>query len=163
MFVFLPLVSTSHLVLNASDMKTKSGFGNLTCVYAIGVLMSIGFGVLGCGSPEEKPVDIYTDDKCSYCGMTITKPIFASEIVTDKEVLKFDDLSCLDSFKTKNHGILFRATFVMDYRKKTWITFDKAFIVATGVATPMGSGLVAFSDTASANTFARLHPPEKAM
>ena len=153
----------SRFAPNTPLMKRVNNFGNRTCGCAIGVLMSIGLGVFGCGSPEEKPVDIYADDKCSYCGMTITKPIFASEIVTDKEVLKFDDLSCLDSFKTKNHGILFRATFVMDYRKKAWITFDKAFIVATGVATPMGSGLVAFSDTASANTFARAHPPAKAM
>ena len=145
--------------LNGNDDRIRRMFcPGLPYVLAL----FVGFVCSGCGAPEEKPVDIYSGDKCSYCGMPITQAIFAGEIITDKDVLKFDDLSCMDNYKTKHRDVQVRASFVIDYRSKNWIVFERASIVPTGIATPMGSGLVAFADTTSANAFARAHPPAKA-
>jgi copper chaperone NosL len=140
--------------------RTNRSFSNRGLMCGLLLVMQIGF--TSCGPPEEKPVDIYSEDKCSYCGMPIGQAIFAGELITEKEVLKFDDLSCMDNFKTKHREVPVRASFVIDYRSKNWIRFERATIVPTGIATPMGSGLVAFADTASANAFVQAHPSARA-
>jgi copper chaperone NosL len=95
--------------------------------------------------------------------MKISQPGFASEIISNGKVYKFDDLACLNAFKTKHSESIRGTTYAVDMATKRWIRFDAATMVATDVLTPMGSGLIAFSDSARANAFAKAHPPKKAM
>jgi copper chaperone NosL len=122
----------------------------------------IGFLALliaGCGSPEIRPVDIYPEDMCAHCRMAISDQSFASEIITgDRSVYKFDDIGCMEEFRRKASGLAVTATFVKDYDTKGWLPIDGATIVRTGVRTPMGSGKLAFADSAKGTLFAARHP-----
>jgi copper chaperone NosL len=133
--------------------------------FSTGLLMLVAIGLLlyGCGSTEVKPIDIYNGDECSYCGMPIVQADFSSEIIAGSKVYKFDDLACMDAFRTKHGEMTEKTIFVMGYRTKKWLRYDNSTIVSTGIETPMGSGLVAFADSAQARVFAKAHPPKKAM
>lgn len=130
----------------------------LPSVWIYGLLfIAASIAILGCTASEAKPVDIFPEDMCSNCRMAISDLAFASEIVTDKEVFKFDDLGCLESFKNKHKEIKAVATFVKDYESKTWIPIERSTIVKTNLSTPMGSGKVAFADSVKAMAFGKDH------
>lgn len=134
-------------------MKHTSLFG----LFSIGVISLM----TGCAPSDLKPVDIYPEDSCAQCRMAVSDRSFASEIITqDSEVLKFDDLGCLESYRKKNPQTAIRAIFVSDYEKKTWLPFEKSIIVKTGLTTPMGSGKVAFADSNRAMDFVKANPPD---
>ena len=125
-------------------------------------LLALGLAsVLVCCGPQKiRPVEIFPEDNCSNCRMAVSDKSFASEIITDKdEVMKFDDLSCLESYRKKNASVQIRAIFVMDYETKSWLPFERSVIVKTGINTPMGSGQIAVKDSARAATIAKEHPP----
>jgi len=136
---------------------------NAEQMIAVALCFVLQAAMLGCGPSESEPVDIESGDVCSFCQMGISQPSFASEIIADGKVYKFDDLACLNAFKTKHRDTVHGTTYVMNYATKQWIRFEAATIVATDVATPMGSGLVAFADAPRAQAFAKAHPPKKAM
>jgi len=115
-----------------------------------------------CGSREIRPVEIFPEDNCSNCRMAVSDKSFASELITDKdEVMKFDDLSCMESYRKKNASVQIKAIFVMDYETKSWLPFEKSVIVKTGIDTPMGSGKIAVKDSARAAAIAKDHPPTR--
>ncbi len=112
------------------------------------------FYLLGCGSSEIKPVDIYPEDMCSQCRMAISDQRFAAEIITvSEEVYKFDDLGCMERYKEKTADLKIAATFVKDYETKNWIPYERSTIVQTSIKTPMSSGKVAFADSVKAKEF----------
>lgn len=113
----------------------------------------------GCSSSEIKPVDIYPEDMCSQCRMAVSELAFASEIITTTgEVYKFDDLGCLQKFQTNSHDFKIAATFVKEFESKKWLPYERSTIVRTGINTPMGSGLVAFADSARAKAHLEKFP-----
>lgn len=115
-----------------------------------------------CTSSETKPTDIYPEDICSQCRMAISDQRFAAEIISDQnEVFKFDDLACMENFRNTSHNVKALGVFVKDYPSKSWIPLSRSIIVETDLASPMGSGKVAFSDSAAAGKFAREHPLKK--
>ena len=112
----------------------------------------------GCGRSEVKPVDIYPEDICSFCRMAFSDPAFASEIITDSgEALKFDDIGCMEKYTQRAKETAIAATFVKDFETKEWIPIGKSTIVITNLATPMGSGKIAFSDSMKANAYLQKH------
>ncbi len=121
----------------------------------------IGISFASCGGKKEaKPVNLLKDDKCDYCTMIIKNQAFASEIIgAGGKVYKFDDLKCLESFMQKPDAPRIDAIFVKDYETRTWIPYDRATIVKTGIATPNRSGKVAFKDSVHAKEFAAKNPP----
>lgn len=130
---------------------------------SVALSLVLGIWISGCGPSESEPVGIESGDVCSFCTMEISQPIFASEIIYSGKVYKFDDLACLNAFKTKHSASIRGTTYVMDFPTKQWMRYDAATIVPTDVSTPMGSGLLAFADSSKANAFATVHPPKKAM
>jgi copper chaperone NosL len=113
------------------------------------------------GKKDVKPVNLVKDDKCSSCGATIVmNSAFASEVIgADGTVYKFDDFKCLESFLQKSDAPRSDGIFVKDYDARTWISYDQAAIVKTGIATPNRSGKVAFKDSTRAKEFALKNPP----
>jgi copper chaperone NosL len=125
--------------------------GKRACAFFAALLLSV---VIGCDSSEIKPVDIYPEDMCSHCRMTISDQRFASEIITVAgEVFKFDDLGCMERFKDKSSDLKIAATFVKDYETKNWISHERSTIVQTSLKTPMSSGKVALADSVRAKEF----------
>jgi hypothetical protein len=156
---FLPM-EKSTMLISKSAMLTGFKRGN---VLSVALSLVLGIWISGCGPSESEPVAIESGDVCSFCKMEISQPVFASEIIYAGKVYKFDDLACLNAFKTKRSGTIHGTTYVVDFAAKRWMRYDAATIVPTDVATPMGSGLLAFADSSKANAFARVHPPKKAM
>jgi len=136
---------------------------NIRLLAAFALFFCAEVWISGCGPSESEPVEIESGDKCSFCGMDIEQPAFASEIIYEGNVYKFDDLACMNAFKTKNREKIHGTTYVTDHPTKRWVRYDAATIVVTDVATPMGSGLLAFANPERANAFAKTHPPKKAM
>ncbi len=113
----------------------------------------------GCSPKEVRPVDLFPEDACSHCRMAVSDHRFASEMITDQsEVFKFDDLGCLQAFRETHAGLKAAAIYLKDYDTGDWVVYEKAVIVETDVDTPMGSGMVAFSDSARAVGFRSQHP-----
>ncbi len=79
--------------------------------------------------------------------------VFTSQLLpADREWRKYDDISCmLDEYI--HGGIKAAAIYVHDYNTGEWIDARAAFFVQSSIHTPMGSGLVAFRDRASAEKF----------
>lgn len=127
----------------------KSSFAAVIALFTI---------LAGCGRSEVKPVDIYPEDICSYCRMAFSDPAFASEMITDSgEALKFDDIGCMERYARLAKETAIAATFVKDFETKEWIQIGKSTIVATNLATPMGSGKIAFADSMKANAYLQKH------
>ena len=117
----------------------------------------VSIALVACGGNKDpKPVNLVKGDKCVSCGATIADhSAFASEIIgVDGNVYRFDDFKCLESFMRKSDAPKSAAVFVKDYDTRTWIPFDQATVVRTGIATPNRSGKVAFKDSTRAKEFA---------
>jgi copper chaperone NosL len=64
--------------------------------------------------------------------------------------LFFDDLGCLAAFLKSGRAPSAAAAFVADHRTKAWLPADRVvYTRVPGLATPMGSHLVAHADAAS--------------
>lgn len=126
------------------------------------ILTTLAAAVLvGCGPAEIRPVDLFPEDECAHCRMSVSDPKFASEIVTQKgEVFKFDDLSCLDKFRKNRNDLAIAAIFVKDFETANWLRYENSIIVDTGVATPMGSGKIAVAGSDRAAEVKKQFPPE---
>ena len=123
------------------------------------VLLMFSCSLFSCGRSETKPVELFPEDMCAYCRMGMSDPRFAAEIISDgSEVFKFDDIGCMDRYRVLTPGLTVAAAFVKDFETSAWIRFEKSIVIKTGVATPMGSGKVAFADSARATDFLRRHP-----
>ena len=88
--------------------------------------------------------------------MAISQKQFAAELFdSERDVHKFDDIACMLRF-VKQSGAKPAAIFVADYETRAWMEARSALFVRTKeVDTPMGGGLLAFSDTSRADAAAR--------
>lgn len=112
------------------------------------------FLMIGCASKEIQPVELYPEDLCSSCRMAIVERTFAGELITQEgDVFKFDDLGCMEKFKLMSSTKTFAAEFVNDYESNKWLKQAESTIIETHLATPMSSGLAAFSNPERANAF----------
>lgn len=98
-----------------------------------------------CAPAAARPVDIRLgEDACAHCRMTIVSTRTAAQIVSPgAEPTFFDDLGCLDAFRSGKTLADGAVTFVMDRDSSGWIDARDAVIRKTGEPTPMGSGLIA--------------------
>lgn len=124
----------------------------------IGTAVSIV--LISCGPKESEPVELFPEDECASCRMSVSDPAFASEIINnDGSVVKFDDLRCFENYR-KDHNVNdFEKIFVKDYETKAWIPYGKSIVILTGIETPMGSGQVAVADQQRAKQLKNKYPP----
>lgn len=106
----------------------------------------------GCGGGPPRPAELDTrNEACAFCRMKVSDARFASQLVAPGELpLFFDDLGCL-SGHLKEHGAPPSAVaFVADHRTRVWLRAERAsYTRVPGLATPMGSQVIAHSDAAS--------------
>ena len=110
-----------------------------------------------CSSEAVKPVELEASDMCSFCRMAISERRFAAEIIDqDDNALKFDDIGCMLHYQqAAGDKLKPAAVFVTDVDARQWLPAADAFFVRTAsVKTPMGSGIVAYSDPEKAGSFA---------
>ncbi len=98
----------------------------------------------------------YDRDTCAHCRMHFAARGFAAERRDDRGTLhKYDDIGCM--LVAASHGASGEA-WVEDNAGNGFVPLLSATLVtARDLGTPMGYGVVAFRDRASAEEFARSH------
>ncbi len=130
--------------------KKKTGTINL----AVSLLAIILFSACSHAGPEA--INLNKDD-CDNCKMSISDKRFACEIVTEKgRAYKFDDVTCLISYKNENIDKMANATFyVNNYLAPNELlpSTNLTFVAGKNVGSPMGGDIAAFTNKDSANVY----------
>jgi copper chaperone NosL len=123
----------------------KRRMGRRACLALLGLAAACGGGV-----PEPATLDT-RNEACASCRMAVSDARFASQVVAPGELPRFfDDLGCLADFLKAGRAPRAAVVFVADHRTKAWVRADRAvYARVPGLATPMGSQLVAHQDAAS--------------
>ena len=90
-------------------------------------------------------------EACASCRMTVSEARFAAQIAARGEEPRFfDDVGCLRDFLRAEPARAGSVAYVADHRTREWADASRAvYTRIPGVATPMGSHLVAHKDAAS--------------
>ncbi len=107
----------------------------------------------GCSRGPAAPIAVDTkNDRCAWCRMAVSDARFAAQLVSPSEEPRaFDDIGCLATFlKSGGAPAKGQVAYVADHRTKAWVRAAGAvYTKKPGLATPMGSGLVAHAEAAS--------------
>ena len=117
---------------------------------AAAVAAVLGLGACGGGLPGPAELDT-RNEACSWCRMGVSDRRFAAQLVAPSEEPRFfDDLGCLAAYLSGKEPPRGALVFVADHRTKGWVPGRSAvYTRVDGLATPMGSHLVAHADAAS--------------
>ena len=108
--------------------------------------------MLACAAGPPQPASLDTQNEaCASCRMAVSDARLAAQLVAPGELPRFfDDLGCLATFVRAGKAPGNATAFVADHRSREWVRADRAvYTRVPGLETPMGSALVAHSDTAS--------------
>jgi len=107
------------------------------------------------GPDFDEPPDIrYGEDSCERCLMIINEARFAAAYVTDGgETRRFDDIGGMVAYidEISEDVAVF---WVHDFDTEGWLKAEEAFYVESQQQTPMGFGVIAFSDQQRADQWA---------
>lgn len=129
-------------------MRKKTGW--------LAVVMAAMFALAACGGEKYEAQAINEEtDICVICKMAIKDDQYGTQIVTkDGQSLKFDDIGCLNTWKTENGTDTIGAAFVRDYDTKQWLRYEKAYYAYDPTyQTPMAYGIVSFEKQEDAEAF----------
>jgi len=104
---------------------------------------------------SQPPEIRYGEDVCTKCSMIISEARFAAAYYTEQgDARRFDDIGGLFIYHAENQEDVAQF-WVHDYETEEWIKADQAFYVTSDqLHTPMGFGLIAFSDQERAKRIA---------
>jgi copper chaperone NosL len=106
---------------------------------------------------DEPPEIIYGVDPCDRCLMIINEARFAAAYITNEgETRRFDDIGGMIAY-TDEVGEEVAVFWVHDFETAEWIKAEEAFYVESDEQTPMGFGVVAFSQRERAQLWAGDH------
>lgn len=101
-------------------------------------------------SPQPAVLDV-GNELCASCRMPVSDASLAAQLVAPGEDPRFfDDIECLRDYLSRLPQPRNAACFVADHRTRAWVRRDAAVYVRSNIATPMGSHLTAYADSASA-------------
>lgn len=119
-------------------------------------VITIGlFAFSSCGNPGPRPVKI-NEDVCAFCKMTVTDPLFASQLTTLKgRQYMFDDLRCMAAYKKENSVLEVDRYYVADFcSPPAFIDLEHAFLLSSdSLRSPMGGNVAAFAIQDSAKHY----------
>lgn len=103
------------------------------------------------------------EDACSECRMIIADDRFGAQLHDrSAPVALFDDVGCLRAFVVERSYAL-EGVFVRSFDTRGWISGEHAWVVESGeLRSPMGYGVAAFADEASARREANRHRDARA-
>ncbi len=96
---------------------------------------------------SQPPEIRYGEDVCTKCGMIISEARFAAAYYTEQgDARRFDDIGGLFIYNTENQEDVVQF-WVHDFDTEEWVEADQAFyVISDQLHTPMGFGVVAFSE-----------------
>jgi copper chaperone NosL len=116
------------------------------------LMLALVSTTLACAGSAPQPAPLDTrNEQCSSCRMSVSAAGFASQLVAPGETPRFfDDLGCLADYLKAGKAPAGAVAFVADHRTKQWVRAERAvYTRVDGLATPMGSQVIAHADTAS--------------
>lgn len=125
----------------------------------VGVVILLLIAITACtssASAEPTPPEIhYGEDICEFCGMIVSEERFAAGYITENgQDYIFDDIGDMVQAQLQSQEEII-AIFVHNYENHTWIPAESAYFAQSDdLATPMLSGLAAFSTADQAQAFA---------
>jgi copper chaperone NosL len=128
--------------------------------YTLLLLAILMFAVSnGCGrevNTEAPPRIVYGQDVCDRCNMIISEERYAAAYWNEAgEARRFDDIGGMLAH-IEEHGEKAVSFWVHDFETAEWIRAEEAtFVVDSDLITPMGFGIVAFSDGGLAQSMAK--------
>lgn len=124
-------------------------------LFCAGLLFAAGCGPKSSGGAPEIA---FGKDACGRCGMIVSEARFASGYRDARgESVAFDDLG--EAFEAVgNDGGLLPKMYVAGMDDLKWLPMSEAhYVRVKGFATPMGSGIAAFSTAEQAGAFSSAH------
>lgn len=128
----------------------------------------IVLGLAACSSePLTGPPEVKLGrSECAACGMIISEDRCSSALLIEhdgrREYRLFDDIGCmLDDERESGEGRRSIERYVHDHDTRGWIEASRAVYLFTehdAIATPMGSGIVAYATSESAERSKAAHP-----
>lgn len=114
------------------------------------LLLAIATASCTSGALEPAPLDT-RNEACAACRMAVSEARFAAQIASPGELPRFfDDIGCLASFVKAGRAPADAVAFVSDHQTGAWVrAADALYTRVPGLATPMGSRLVAHATAAS--------------
>jgi copper chaperone NosL len=125
-----------------------------------GVLMGAALAVCGACIPACRRTELSGPptlrpgrDECAHCGMLVNEDRCSSGLLVSndgggREHVVFDDIGCMLDYESGHAGLEVVGAFVHDHDSRSWTGAPAAWFVMAApdrLATPMGSGIVAFS------------------
>ncbi|MCA9973038.1 MAG: nitrous oxide reductase accessory protein NosL [Anaerolineales bacterium] len=123
-----------------------------------GLLLLVGLLLVGCGARvdvSQPPEIVYGQDVCSRCSMIISEENMAAAYWTaDGEARRFDDIGGMLVYQQAQQEEV-ASWWVHDLHSAAWLRAEEAyFVMSSGRATPMGSGIVALAEETAAESLA---------
>ena len=114
-------------------------------------LVVVAAFAVACGGALEPAALDTRNEACASCRMAVSDARFAAQLVAPGELPRFfDDLGCLADYLKAGKAPAGAVAFVADHRTKAWVRADAALYTRVpGLATPMGSHVIAHADIAS--------------
>lgn len=125
-------------------------------VLAVLMIMFVVAALVGCGQKKYAAQAINEDvDVCAVCNMQVKDGAYATQIVTKNgRSIKFDDIGCMNKWKTENGMDQIGMEYVRDYNDKSWVEYEKAsYVYDPSIRTPMAYGIVSFKNKKSAESY----------
>ncbi len=124
---------------------------------AISFLLALALGACGTTEATGPPEIDYGRDICEQCGMSIDDERFAAGYrLSDGTERVFDDVGGLLVFIKDSPELDDADVWVHDYETEMWVRSEDAYFVPTDeVTSPMGFGILCFSDEERATSFAQ--------
>jgi copper chaperone NosL len=122
-------------------------------------LLAVVIVVTGCGGDKTvslDPPEVKYNEDISEMGMFVVDPRYtAAYLPEDGDWILFDDIGEMLRYRVVRHPeTKVRVIWVNDYNDRKWLKADEAWYVQSiEVNSPMGWGLAAFRDEASARAF----------
>lgn len=140
-------------------MNERRAMGRLRSAFrgaVLGLGLAAALGACGDAMLSGPPELHVGRDECAGCGMILNDAKCAGALLVaengTRAHLLFDDIGCMVEFE-RDHSPVVVSRFVHDYARGAWTdAADAVFVVSDAghIATPMGSGTVAYADAAAA-------------
>lgn len=119
------------------------------------LILLVALFISGCQSGPE-PIQ-FGKDQCDFCKMSIADPKFGAELVTAKgRVYKFDAVECMVPYMEENPDEYAHVVAIAyNDPKALHPVKDMQFVISDEIRSPMGAGLLSFSDESKAAAYAQ--------
>ncbi len=129
-----------------TEMPSRWWVGTVWQATALAVVLA------ACARGVPGPAELDTrHDACGFCRMAVSDPRSAAQLVAPGEEPRFfDDIGCLQGYLASAKSSRNAVAYVADHRTRAWVRAGRAVYVRNeAVETPMGSHLLAYTNTAS--------------